>query len=97
MNVRRDQIKSRRNISKKYVPQEIATKGTKGRLAEEFGNEFVTLDLVDFVMFDGSATARDPATAQTEVVAVQHGTLIHDFIYYAVSRSTYSIHSRVSR
>lgn len=60
-----------------YVPQEIATKGTKGRLAEEFGNEFVTLDLVDFMMFDGSATACNPATAQTEVIAVQHGTFIN--------------------
>jgi hypothetical protein len=79
VRIRADQITLK--YVKKYVPQEIATKGTKGRLAEEFGNEFVTLDLVDFVMFDGSATARDPATAQTEVVAVQHGTLIHEIAF----------------
>lgn len=40
----------------------------------------MTFDLMHFVVFDGSATTRDPAATQAEVIAVQNGTLIEMFM-----------------
>lgn len=53
------------------VPEKIPAEGTEGGLTEELGHEFVTFNLVDFVVLDGTAPPRDPTAAQTEIVTVQ--------------------------
>lgn len=57
-----------------HSPKKVTTKGTKGRLAEEFGHEFMAFNLVDFVMFNGSTTACYAAAAQAEIIAIQNRT-----------------------
>lgn len=41
----------------KYKPAEIGAVRTEGRLSEEFGDELVTSDLVDLLMFDSASPA----------------------------------------
>ena len=63
-------------LAQTHSPKEVATKGTKGRLAEEFGHKFMTFHLVDFVMFDGTTTSCYAATAQAKIVPIQHVTYL---------------------
>ena len=55
------------------VPEKVTAKGAECRLTEELGDKLVTLDLVHFVVFNGTSASCNAASAQTEIAfAVQH-------------------------
>lgn len=53
-------------------PEKIATEGTECWLSEEFCDKLVSLDLVHFVVFNGTSASCNAASAEAEIVTVTH-------------------------
>jgi len=53
-------------------PEKVATEGTECWLPEELGDKLVSLDLVHFVMFNGTSASCNSASTKAEIVTVAH-------------------------